>query len=162
MYLSMHCIVLAPSHSHTSRVLCKYFIIHLSNTSCFHTSRVLVISITSATPTDSHQAREQVRGPCPRSFAPLAGSHKGGERGSRRTPAGVCRGQRWGGVCSRAALLFCPTPPPLCTPRLRAEPGWREWGTWKEGEAGRAVAEVHAVPPPSRFAHNGLPPSLSA
>ena len=80
---------------------------------------------------------------------------------ARREPqgwgAGIAPRSRWGvpgpkvggGVCSRAALLFCPTPPPFCTPRLRAEPGWRELGTRKEGEAaGRAVAGVHAVSPP--------------
>ena len=135
MYLSMHCTVLAPSRSHTSHVLCKYTIIHLSNTSRSRTSGVLVISITSATPTDPHQAHEQVRGPCPRSFAPLAGSHMGGERESRRTPAGVCRGQRWGGVCSRAALLFCPTPPPPFARLVCAQS--RGGANWARGRRGR-------------------------
>ena len=60
-----------------------------------------------------------------------------------------CAGAKGVGWSVRAALLFRPTPPPpLCTPRLRAEPGWCELGTWKEGEVGHAVAGVHAVPPP--------------
>ena len=62
MYLSTRCTVLAPSRSHTSGVLGKYFIIRLSNNSRSHTSGVLDVSITFATPTGLTQGGERARG----------------------------------------------------------------------------------------------------
>ena len=97
---------------------------------------------------DPHWAHEQVRGPFPPFVCSTCREPQGWGVGiAPHSCWGVPGPRGGGGVCSHTVLLFCPTPP-LCTPCLQAEPGWCKLGMQKEGEAGHAMAGVHAVPPP--------------